>query len=372
VLKKFNVEFDSLNELQETEDMVQFFKEFNRSVKTGEAINLGRVEEVTGAVQPTATQPTTTQPAAQQTKAIEARRNALPEFQSNTRTSVTQDILDYFAEVEGIPKFTDDINSGGYINWLQSEGGFGEQIMRQLQAPRNAFDLITKRAEERLAKNAPAATQPAAQAAPVTTSQLIAPNTVTPAQPVEQELTPNDVAPATITSGFEDNEQKIKAKEIGTKTISSESVERREGKVTIIGDKELYAKTYMHKNGDVYTGFWIKDEKGQKTSGKYVNFSAKDKKNSIEAFEKGYGISVKDALAQQGVKLNAGEKITEITVWAEKFVNENGKPIRAIKTTIKIGDKYASPTKGRAAFSEFYIGVPKLMYTTENKVPVGG
>jgi hypothetical protein len=57
VLKKFNVEFDSLNELQETEDMVQFFKDFNRSVKTGESINLGKVEGVKG----TATQPAATQ-----------------------------------------------------------------------------------------------------------------------------------------------------------------------------------------------------------------------------------------------------------------------------------------------------------------------
>lgn len=60
VLKKFNVEFDSLNELQETEDMLQFFKDFNRSIKTGEVINLSKVEGVTpaeAAAQPVATQP---------------------------------------------------------------------------------------------------------------------------------------------------------------------------------------------------------------------------------------------------------------------------------------------------------------------------
>ena len=61
VLKKFNVEFDSLNELQETEDMVQFFKDFNRSIKTGEVINLSKVEGVAPTetvAQPVATQPT--------------------------------------------------------------------------------------------------------------------------------------------------------------------------------------------------------------------------------------------------------------------------------------------------------------------------
>lgn len=54
VLKKFNVEFDSLNELQDTQDMVDFFKAFNRSIKTGESINLGKVESVKGAAQPVA------------------------------------------------------------------------------------------------------------------------------------------------------------------------------------------------------------------------------------------------------------------------------------------------------------------------------
>lgn len=46
VLKKFNVEFQSLNELQETEDMVQFFKSFNKSLKTGESIDLSKVQGV--------------------------------------------------------------------------------------------------------------------------------------------------------------------------------------------------------------------------------------------------------------------------------------------------------------------------------------
>jgi predicted GNAT family N-acyltransferase len=78
VLKKFNVEFDSLNELQETEDMVQFFKSFNKSLKTGEVIDLSKVEGVkaaqtsaiegvtqTSSTQPTTqNQPTTTIPAA--------------------------------------------------------------------------------------------------------------------------------------------------------------------------------------------------------------------------------------------------------------------------------------------------------------------
>jgi hypothetical protein len=72
VLKKFNVEFDSLNELQETEDLVQFFKDFNRSVKTGESINLSRVQGIQG-VAPTAAQPAT-QPTAQVQPSIPATK----------------------------------------------------------------------------------------------------------------------------------------------------------------------------------------------------------------------------------------------------------------------------------------------------------
>ena len=71
VLKKFNVEFDSLNELQETEDMVQFFKDFNRSIKTGEVINLSKVEGVAPAV-------TTTQPVAQPTTQAAPATQAIP------------------------------------------------------------------------------------------------------------------------------------------------------------------------------------------------------------------------------------------------------------------------------------------------------
>ncbi len=67
VLKKFNVEFDSLNELQETEDLVQFFKDFNRSVKTGESINLSRVQGIQGAA------PITPTPAQQQTSTTDAK-----------------------------------------------------------------------------------------------------------------------------------------------------------------------------------------------------------------------------------------------------------------------------------------------------------
>lgn len=61
VLKKFNVEFQSLNELQDTQDMVDFFKAFNRSVKTGETIDLSKVQGVKPA-QPVAMKTAEVQP----------------------------------------------------------------------------------------------------------------------------------------------------------------------------------------------------------------------------------------------------------------------------------------------------------------------
>src|SRR5690606_1512226 len=75
---------------------------------------------------------------------IEKRRQEFPETQSNTRTPITQKLLDYFAEVMGLPKFTEDLNKGTYISWLQKNGDLGYEVSRSLNSPRRAFDLIAK------------------------------------------------------------------------------------------------------------------------------------------------------------------------------------------------------------------------------------
>lgn len=82
---------------------------------------------------------------------LEIRRNALPESQSNTRSAATVQVLDYFAEVEGINKFDESLDKGTYIPWLQNTSPLGYEVSNMLNNPRAAFDLITKEAEKRKA-----------------------------------------------------------------------------------------------------------------------------------------------------------------------------------------------------------------------------
>ena len=94
---------------------------------------------------------------------LEIRRNALPETQSNTRSAATMQILDYFAEVEGIDKFDEPLDKGTYVKWLQEASPLGYAVAEKLNAPRAAFDLITEDANRKKS-----ITQPAV--APVKTS----------------------------------------------------------------------------------------------------------------------------------------------------------------------------------------------------------
>ena len=71
-------------------------------------------------------------------------REDFPETQSNTRTEVTQKLLDYFAEVFKVSKFTEDLSKGTYIGWLRSISDTGVFVADLLNSPKKAFDLITK------------------------------------------------------------------------------------------------------------------------------------------------------------------------------------------------------------------------------------
>jgi hypothetical protein len=71
------------------------------------------------------------------------KREDFPESQSNTRTIITQKLLDYYADVLNIPKFTEDLNKGTYITWLQ-DTDLGYNVSFLLNSPRKAFDLISK------------------------------------------------------------------------------------------------------------------------------------------------------------------------------------------------------------------------------------
>jgi len=76
---------------------------------------------------------------------VESIRNTLPDEQANTRTQATQKILDYFAETMDIPKFTEELNKGTYIKWLQESGigDTGYKVSELLNNPKRAFDVIT-------------------------------------------------------------------------------------------------------------------------------------------------------------------------------------------------------------------------------------
>jgi len=75
---------------------------------------------------------------------IVSDRESFPEYQPNTRTPVTQKLLDMVADVMGVEKYTDSLDSGKYISWLQGGGELGYKVSELLNKPREAYDLIEK------------------------------------------------------------------------------------------------------------------------------------------------------------------------------------------------------------------------------------
>jgi len=50
---------------------------------------------------------------------LQELRKTLPEQQSNTRTSATQNILDFAAMIYQVDPYNEGLESGKYISWLQ-------------------------------------------------------------------------------------------------------------------------------------------------------------------------------------------------------------------------------------------------------------
>jgi hypothetical protein len=129
------------------------------------AAPVAQAEEVVAAA------PATPAPKAKKAPAPKAEiarpsRDSFPESQSNTRTPVTQKLLDYFADVSGIPRFTDDLSKGTYIGWLQNANATGYEVASKLNAPRQAFDIIAQAEKERSEAAAPAPKAETKQEAP--------------------------------------------------------------------------------------------------------------------------------------------------------------------------------------------------------------
>ena len=553
VLKKFNVEFDSLNELQETEDLVQFFKDFNRSVKTGESINLSRVQGIQGTA-PTATQSSNDITKLEQEKqdkikslderdqrsldAVMPKNPNHPIFQVGmqfnqgmkliiVQTKADENYDNREDAYEAITKIIEpaEVDSNGKMTKAakvevtlfntkeeadaaikanyekiqskvgqkqkqvaaefdtkikEAQGGVATQPTAQAAPtttqpvktspkgtvtkfsilgednrfrPENAnpkdnnvyygvdeegdvfmlapesklftmlYDyesyigrlynitvpkgmrmaegkgvLITELpkvdSQGNLVKKGKltytdrttikydikpetpvedTATQPTAQAQPTATSQLIAPSTVTPAQPVEQFKEGDTYTKSASSKAIsKDN------KEIAAKDIFEGHEHFYEGKKQF-RYRNTYAKTVMDKDGNVYTGFYETINDLPTVSHKGVYFSDKDmikksgtlehynKRDFIEAFEEGYGISVKDALAQQNIKLKPNQRVSNIMVDGERFEVQNGKPVRVLEGIFYIGNK-GETVNGETKRIRINVGVPQLMFTDEEGI----
>ncbi len=72
-------------------------------------------------------------------------RNNLPDSQTNTRSQATQDLLDFAAELYDVPKYSETIESGKYVSWLQDLGMDGYNASMKLNSPRQALDELLKR-----------------------------------------------------------------------------------------------------------------------------------------------------------------------------------------------------------------------------------
>lgn len=67
---------------------------------------------------------------------------SLPESQANTRSEITQKILDFAALIYKVEKYSDSLESGKYISWLQDLGVDGYNASKLLNSPKRAFDEL--------------------------------------------------------------------------------------------------------------------------------------------------------------------------------------------------------------------------------------
>lgn len=144
-----------------------------------EVVSAAPVEEVAPEVAPEA--PAAPAPKGRKKKEAPVqnpKREDFPESQSNTRTPVTQKLLDYFADAFGIPGFTEDLSKGTYIKWLQNANNTGYEVASKLNAPKQAFDVIAQAEKER---------SKAAALAPKAETKQAAPVTPAPAAPKKEE-----------------------------------------------------------------------------------------------------------------------------------------------------------------------------------------
>lgn len=103
-----------------------------------------------------------------------AADSTMPVYQANTRSYVTQKVLDYVAEVLEVPKYTDDINSGTYVSWLMNQGPLGQEVATLLNSPLRAMEAIYKYGESiKNLKTVVPVTPDPAPAAPVDVDAMV-------------------------------------------------------------------------------------------------------------------------------------------------------------------------------------------------------
>jgi hypothetical protein len=79
-------------------------------------------------------------------------KGGFPDSQSNTRSNATAMLLDFIADVEGVPRFKDVISKGTYVKWLQDLSSLGYKVAENLNSPKKAFDLIAQYERELASK----------------------------------------------------------------------------------------------------------------------------------------------------------------------------------------------------------------------------
>lgn len=403
VLKKFNIEFDSLNELQDSEDMVQFFKDFNRSLKTGEAINLSKVEGMQGAAPQAQAQ--TAVPVATTIKT--SPKGSLTKFsimgQDNrfnpANANPNSNYVHYGVDEEGdvfmiapesklpamIHDYTEylsrlyDINVPSGMRMAEGKGVMITELpkvdsqgnlVKKGKLTFTSNQTIKYGIEQKAAEQTseapvaaqPAATQPATQQ-PTTPSQQVTPSTVTPAEPVSK--------------GANFKETKSGGKE--SELFPLLTIKREEN--FKLSDEEIFGKTKIDKKGNTTTEFYTKfGDKKIPVSGKAIYYDNENNKFNqdrkgktgrngeggrlLNDFEKDYGISFDEVLKGLGIKLKANEEVLNFRIDKESIeMHPVSGALKKVHGKVSIIKKGTNGMESKDTYISYYT--PKLKYTDE-------
>ena len=382
VLKKFNVEFESLNELQETEDLVQFFKDFNRSVKTGESINLGKVEGIAGATQPTAQ----AAPAAQTTPAAQPAKTT-PKGTLTKFSILGRDNRFNPANANpGEKNVHYGVDEEGDVFMIAPESKLPTMLYDQRAYIGGLYNITVPngmRMDEAKGVSITELPKVDSQGNLIKKGRLTYTDTQTIKYDIKQEASAVAATTQPATQVIPTATQPA-AKFKETKSVGQESelaplltIKREEN--FKLSDEVIYGKTKIDKNGNTTTGFYTKFGKDEiPVTGASINYDNENNKfyqdtkgstgrngeggRLLSNFEEDYGISFEDVLNGLGIKLKDNEEVLKFRVDKESIeMNDKSGPLNkvyGIAYIVKKGTNGIQSTRKEISFS-----VPKLKYT---------